>query len=177
MSFDIFQGKQNDPVTLRAMAAASRQRSSDSFDRCDTDGFLSQWANDITAQQLTRQAEIAEAGGKAQFEGLYDGDRRVPAKVIWVPKYNAPWATEPKWKLRDQADCIKFDREYIPYSRSYKSGSRIQKQLGLTQRMEMASASTRLGSHGKSTGLAGCANAFVEIYRTGCPWGTDATPV
>lgn len=38
-----------------------------SFDRCDTDGFVSQWAHGIQGQVAQRNAEIAANGGVATF--------------------------------------------------------------------------------------------------------------
>jgi hypothetical protein len=175
-SYDIFRGKKNDAVALRAMAADARKRAEDSFQNCDTDGFLSQWANDISAQQFEKQAEIVERGGKGIFTGLYEGDRRVAAKVVERPAYNRPWATTHVWLLRDD-EVRKFGRRFIPLS-GWKKNSRIQKQLGLRECQELAPAHAITSTGGrKSTGLAGCANAYVTTARTGCPWGTDATPM
>jgi hypothetical protein len=169
--YDIFRGQKDNAPALRQMAAESRQRSEESFARSDTDGFLSQWASDITAQQLDKQAEIAEQRGRDRFQGLYEGDRRVSARLIFVPCYNAPWRTEPKWELRGD-ECRKFNRAYIPYSVSWKKGSTIQRKLGLSQKIELAPAEAILGGKGK--GLSGCASAFVTSKRTGCEWGSDA---
>ena len=52
----------------RAEAAAHRQEAADSFERCDTDGFLSQWASGINAQEADAKAKLAEAGGIATFK-------------------------------------------------------------------------------------------------------------
>ena len=54
----------------RAEAAAHRQEAADSFERCDTDGFLSQWASGINARLADAKARIAEAGGIATFRRL-----------------------------------------------------------------------------------------------------------
>lgn len=52
---------------LRAEAAQHEQDAQDSYERCDTDGFLSQWASGMTAQRKRLQATIVEAGGVATF--------------------------------------------------------------------------------------------------------------
>lgn len=57
---------------LREQSAAARQRSIDSFDRCDTDGFLSQWASDCTASEKRLAAQLADQGGKDVFRVLID---------------------------------------------------------------------------------------------------------
>lgn len=53
---------------LRARANAADARAAESFERCDTDGFLSQYANGICAQRDRRAAEVADAGGMWTFE-------------------------------------------------------------------------------------------------------------
>lgn len=49
----------------RAMAQDSRRQSRESFDRCDTDGALSQWASDQMATRYQQNAQTVEAGGVA----------------------------------------------------------------------------------------------------------------
>jgi hypothetical protein len=71
------------PQEHLAKAKACEERAEESFQRCDTDGFLSQWASGMTAQLHRRQAAIAEAGGKAWFRCVVDADGNlVPAKHI-----------------------------------------------------------------------------------------------
>lgn len=50
----------------RAMAQQCRDTSARSWDNSDTDGFLSQWANDSMARQYSQLAELAESGGDVQ---------------------------------------------------------------------------------------------------------------
>ena len=145
----------------RDMAKASRQRSRDSFDRCDTDGFLSQWCSDLSAREYDRKATILENDGKAEFCGLYEGERRVAAKLI-----NGKFGTS--WLLRDD-EAERFGRRFIPTG--YRS--RIQKQLGLQECFENAPAWCKIG--GEGTGLSGLSTAHVAVFRTGCKWGTDAS--
>lgn len=76
-----FQGKT--AADWREQAAAARKRSADSFDRSDTDGFLSQWASEITARKHDACASLAEQGGRAEFPALLDmGGKPVRAKLI-----------------------------------------------------------------------------------------------
>lgn len=48
--------------TLLAAAAANRREAVESFDRCDTDGFLSQWASNCTANDRESEARLADNG-------------------------------------------------------------------------------------------------------------------
>lgn len=59
---------------LREMASESARRSRDSFDRCDTDGFLSQWASDTTARLYRHAADLADNGWTAEFDELFDAE-------------------------------------------------------------------------------------------------------
>lgn len=52
----------------RTEARDSRQRSADSFERSDTDGFLSQWASDTMARKYEACADLAELGGVIEFQ-------------------------------------------------------------------------------------------------------------
>lgn len=56
----------------REEASAAHRRSAESFDRCDTDGFLSQWASDSIGRKYTTCANLAEKDGKWEFQALFD---------------------------------------------------------------------------------------------------------
>lgn len=69
--------------TYRAMAADCRNRSAASFERCDTDGFLTQWANDVNARKYDLAAVLADNDGEAEFDALFDLDGNiVPARIV-----------------------------------------------------------------------------------------------
>lgn len=144
---------------LEAQAADAVQRAHDSFQRSDTDGCLSQWAAGIMADLYRRQAQIARAGGRHQFRGLYQGHRRVAAQFI---ESRFGWV----WLLRDDEAQL-FGRRFVPEG----DCSKVQKRLGLREALEMAPAAARNASRGR--GLGG--NVWVEVHRTGDRWGTDST--
>jgi len=52
----------------RAMAGEAVRAEAESFERSDTDGFLSQWGHGIMRQVYRLNAEIAEAGGVWEFD-------------------------------------------------------------------------------------------------------------
>ena len=69
------------PAELRAEADACDLRAEESFERCDTDGFLSQWADGLEANRLRLAATLAEDGGLAEFPALFTLDGAyVPAR-------------------------------------------------------------------------------------------------
>lgn len=66
-----------DPTTRtaaqwREMSQQARRTSQESYERCDTDGFLSQWANDRLAHLYSQIAGVAEDGGMFDFYMLTD---------------------------------------------------------------------------------------------------------
>lgn len=142
---------------LREAAAAARQRAEDSFQRSDTDGFLSQWASGLTAEQYDRQAQIVEAGGMADFTVLIEtrtgrivSRRELPGRYIDGIWRNAVWTLSP-------ADRERFGRGFIPTGQR----SRVQKQLGLSESTETAPAVAVV--QGRGTGLSG--TAWVTVVR------------
>ena len=91
----------------RAEAQAERLASQASFERCDTDGALSQWGSDMMAAVNHVLAELAEQGGMAEFVVLCDlQGQEVRARVV-SSKYGACWA------LCDEQD--RFTGEFVAY--------------------------------------------------------------
>lgn len=76
---------------LRRQAAEHRQNSIDSFERCDTDGFMSQWASDCMARLRDFEADIADNDGRWEFPMLLTLEGEfVPARPISA-KYGMCW--------------------------------------------------------------------------------------
>lgn len=76
---------------LRQMAADCHKRSSDSFDRCDTDGFLSQWANDVTGNLYRLAADLADAGWTKELSALFDLDGNLLDAELKSGKFGLSW--------------------------------------------------------------------------------------
>lgn len=94
------------PTQLREYAQSCRRQSAESFERCDTDGFLSQKANDVTAQVYDYQAEIVENGGRASFLCLFDLDGNVVPAVYVESNFGY---REMVWMLLDgRRGCGKY---------------------------------------------------------------------
>lgn len=146
---------------MKASAARHAKAKADSFDRCDTDGFLSQWASGINADLDRTKAELLANGGYAPFPVLCDADGRVIAdRVHTFADTFAGYGTVSKWKLgaEDEAKC---GRRWIP--RDYTGRSRIQKSLGLHEETRWFPAYAKITGSGK--GLSGCASAYVAVFR------------
>lgn len=147
---------------FRKEAAAADKSAADSFERSDTDGFLSQWASGLTAQLARLKAEIIDDGGTAIFAGLFEGDRRVSAKMIKT-KFGSSWLLN---EAEEGELIAKRGKVFLPTGEK----SRILKELGLAQRKERAPAAAFM--NGRGTGLSG--SAWPDIFRTGDKWGSDA---
>lgn len=149
---------------MRERAAGADRRREESFQRCDTDGFLTQWAHGKMSTLAHRKMQILENGGKAEFPGLYEGDRRVKAKML-EGDYGYYWLLH-----ESEKDLIaQRGKPFLPTG----SNSRVQKRLGLSERKEMDWAWARM--EGRGTGLSG--TCWAATYRTGDEWGQDAEPV
>lgn len=81
----------------RADAARHHEQAAASFDRCDTDGFVSQWASDMNGRLAERSAEIADAGGVWTFERTVlealDGEPVADARCVKT-KYGERWRVD-----------------------------------------------------------------------------------
>jgi len=155
----------------RAEAAELRQRARDcarsrqeSIARSGvSDGFLSQWASDLSAREYNAKAELLEQGGVEIFEGLYrrsDG-KRVRAKLI-SGKYG------PCWAFCDQQG--KFTGRFLGDSKGTKR-SKLYRE-GFEKRDELAPAYAKIT--GSGTGLSGASTCYVAVRRSDGGYPEDA---
>lgn len=160
---------ENKAGQLRAEAQENFSRARESFERCDTDGFLSQWANNLSGWLKETQADIEDAGGVAEFFDLFEEEtgRRVNAIVV-DGKFGRVW-------LLGSEEEHTFGRRFIPTDDSHMSEedvretkarglrvtrSKVQVGLGLVQKKVMALAKARI------------ANGGVQVVRTDT-WGWE----
>lgn len=145
---------------IREEAREHDRRAAESWQRSDTDGFVSQWASGLSAQEARFQADIVEAGGVWEFPALLDAatGERVKAKIVRVPGFHG--GTVSKWIVLDDADNA---LEWVP---AFKSGPRSKlAKLGLVEGREKAPAKAALGG-GSGRGLSGAASVHVIAKRT-----------
>lgn len=147
---------------LEKEAAAMRQRAEDSFQRCDTDGFLSQWANQIGARKNDAKIALLRTANHSQFPVLCDIDGNVIADRIhsFVHEHPRGWGVQVResWRLSD-TDAARYGRKWVPVG----SKSRVQKQIGLHEEDRWFPAYATIESSG--TGLSGAASAYVTVKR------------
>lgn len=140
---------------LEKEADACRKREQESFERSDTDGFLSQWAMSMSARKADLQIEILKNGGHAQFLVLVDKDDNVVSTEMVSFKNKYTFSYDTFWKV----DKDRYGRRWIPIGRR----SRIQKQLGLREDHRWFPAYAAIA--GSGTGLSGCASAYVTSKK------------
>ena len=145
---------------LREQAARQDRAAAESFDRCDTDGFLSQWASGLTAQKLRLEAEIVENGGKAEFPALFDADGNlVPAKLVDT-RYGLAWC------LIDENNVHGPALGWFHSSKHRDDAKRIAANLRKGFRLGRVMAPARADIGGSGKGLAGAASCYAYVRRT-----------
>lgn len=150
------------PEEYRADAADARERAAESFERCDTDGFMSQWAAGQTAGLADAKARLAEQGWKSEFPALFDLDGRlVPAKLIDT-QFGESWALidpeNPKGRFLGFVNPSKARKASTRHANLEKKGYRV----GTVR----AAADAELRGHHVT-------NVGVVVYRTDGGYSAD----
>lgn len=144
----------------REKAAQAEKAAQESWERSDTDGFLSQWASGLTARLHYRQAEILENGGTSEFPGLFnEAGERVKAKLLKLEDRFKGFGYKWVWLVLDednQALAWVNDVDQPPNPRSKMA------QMGLHVEDETAPAVAFMDGRGR--GLGG--QAWVAVKRT-----------
>lgn len=109
MRSNVTDPMEHTPAEWREQAADCRRREQESWERSDSDGFLSQWALTQMASRYELLATVAEQGGTAELCKLADAEGNVlDARQVdtmyglaWVydgPDGNAVWFRESEHK-------------------------------------------------------------------------------
>lgn len=160
-------------VDHRQLAQKAFESAEESFRRSDTDGFLSQWASNLSGQMHQKQAEIDEAGGVRLFPGLFDEQgRRVKAKLVEVVDRYRGFGRAKKevWLVLDANDKA---LAWVPRQSSvrYRNG-KLEHGVKPSPRSKMAAlqlheaeelAPAKAVIDGSGHGLSG--NAWVAVKR------------
>lgn len=139
---------------LRNEARQHDTDAAESFERCDTDGFVSQWASGIMARVKRLQADIEEHGGFARFERtvlVYADTGELVADARRVEtRYGR------KWRV-DSAD------KWMPYN---PARATTLGKHGFAERTIAVKAPAKADTYGGGRGLAGAASVGVTAFRT-----------
>jgi hypothetical protein len=144
----------NNADELRRKAADHRSDAAASFERCDTDGFLSQWASDINARAADRNADIADHGGMWTFERVIL--ERLDGSPVEARRVDTRYGE--RWR-------VDADDAWLPVEP--KRASTLAKR-GFRERVETVIAPARaiLWSPPGARGMAGATSVSVIIIRT-----------
>lgn len=138
----------------RADASAQRAEVQASWERSDTDGFLSQWAGGLNAQLSDQKATIAEQGGRGYFERTkltsLDGTEIADARVVET-RYGT------KWRI-DSTD------QWLAYQPARES---TLAKKGYREETEGADLTAVAFMDGKGKGLSG--SAWVAVFTPDRP--------
>ena len=135
------------------LAIKASRRSHDSFDRCDTDGFVSQFCDTHQSRLYGMLAKLAESGWKYEFPALFDLDgNRVNAKLI-DGKFGKCWA------LTD--DNGRFNGKFITAFPARKS---TMAKKGYVEGKELAPAYAV--TYGGGKGFSGLHSIGIKYIRT-----------
>lgn len=124
----------------------------ESFERCDTDGFLTQWSHGIHDQLYRLKAQLAENDGMTDGWVLVDvkTNRVLMAKQILTRRGDLCW-------LLNDNEFEKYGRRFLPVN--YEGKSRVHKSLGITEKKVRMRGYAKIVGYGK--GLSG--NAWAAI--------------
>lgn len=107
----------NEEAVARAKREAARHREAkeESFARCDTDGFLTQWAHDVAAGREHLQRKIEEHDGCYLFRVLVrldSGELAAFAREEFTSRFH--YGTDTMWKIeRPRAT----ERRWLPVAK------------------------------------------------------------
>jgi hypothetical protein len=142
----------------RKAAAQQRSAADESFERCDTDGFVSQWAHAINAQVHDRQADIAAEGGVWAFQRTrletLDGELVSDARVVRT-RYGT------KWRV-DSTDA------WLPYQPARET-TLAKRGYREVSELEIAPAKAITWAPSGARGMSGATSVQVIIIRTDRP--------
>jgi hypothetical protein len=108
----------------QAAAAASIAAERESFERCDTDGFVSQWCHSLSSVKSEREAEVALHGGCAAFQCLVDaetGELRSTKRYI-LPNRFAGYGSVTKWCVPGPDGKAQWITDFVKESSFAKKG-------------------------------------------------------
>ena len=114
----------------------------ESFQRCDTDGFLSQYADELAAMLWQKKAQIVERGGFSDFPVLVNAAGQVVADRSFANDYGNSWLVYDEFQEQIGRKWIPMDdSHHNPAEIQFKpKRSRVQKRAGLKQCQKPAQA-------------------------------------
>lgn len=135
-----------------------------SWDRSDTDGFLTQWSHGISGQVERRKAEIAANGGRAEVPALFDAEtgELVAAKLVQVyDKFKYRYTS--KWIVLADDDP---NSAAVKWINAFPARKSTMTKHGYTEGYVLAPATAKTWAPPGSKGMSGLASVSVITART-----------
>lgn len=126
-----------------------------SWERSDSDGFLSQWASGLTAQKYTLSAQLAEANGVTDARALFDLDGNLVPAIHGFGQYGEYFVVLDN----EERGCRRF---FNPsYARNEATARKNNAAKGFYVGRAMVPAKVEIV--GSGTGLSGAASCYPAI--------------
>lgn len=139
----------------RAESAEMFAKREESYDRCDTDGFLSQWALGSLSQDYSLRAQLAEANGLTEVCALFDLDGELVPSVHGWGEYGEYFAVLDN----DERGCRRF---FNPSkARNEETARKNNAAKGFYIGRVKTQGKVKMLGGGK--GLSGCASSYNAI--------------
>lgn len=133
---------------LEAAGSRKHRESQESFERCDTDGFLSQWASDITGRKRYAEAAVVRNGHRGVFPVILRLDGSMFAFETIQGNWGPVWFAEAP-RAGESPFLSTAKREATYQAKGYRLAWAV-----LPARVIL--------DDGGARGLAGCANVRVR---------------
>jgi len=155
----------------RERAAAHDAEAAASFERCDTDGFVSQWSSGLMGALERTRAELAEAGGRAEFPALFDTAGRLVAAKWVETRHGMAWGL-----LESDDPHSRFTGWFSP---SQARGPVAREQRDARKGYQVGRVRARAGAKlgGSGTGLSGALSVRPYVYRADGGFSRDVEVV
>lgn len=140
----------------REAANASRKRQAESFERSDTDGFLSQWASDLTAREHEAWASLLEDDGMIVTQALFDLDGNVASTHSAYGQYGRYWV------LNDSA-AERYGKRFFSPSNAQNPEREWKNNRAKGFTLGLISVEGYVDIAANGTGLSGAASAHIVV--------------
>ena len=139
----------------RAESAAMFAKREESYERSDTDGFLSQWALGSLSQDYTLRAQLAEANGLTEVCALFDLDGQLVPSIHGWGEYGEYFAVLDN----DERGCRRF------FNPSKARNEETARKNNAAKGFYIGTVKTqgKVKMLGGGTGLSGCASSYNAI--------------
>jgi hypothetical protein len=141
----------------REASAASYRAREESWERSDTDGFVSQWASGLTGQLNEAKAILAENDGMTETRALFNLDGTVAS-------VHNGWGQYGEWWLLNDESAARFGKKFFAPSKANTAEKRYNadKKKGFTIGTVCVKGYATTAGGGK--GMSGATGVYVATF-------------